>query len=63
MVASARLVRMGARLEREVREASQGRVRILGPNCIGVYNAFNGLDTFFIPQGRMERPRAGPIAS
>ncbi len=52
----------GARLEREVREASQGRVRILGPNCIGVYNAFNGLDTFFIPQGRMERPRAGPIA-
>ncbi len=53
----------GAKLEREVKEAAQGRVRILGPNCIGVYNAFNGLDTFFIPQGRMERPRAGPIAS
>ncbi|BDR92390.1 acetate--CoA ligase family protein [Vulcanisaeta souniana] len=52
----------GAKLEREVKEAAQGRVRILGPNCIGVYNAFNGLDTFFIPQGRMERPRAGPIA-
>ncbi|GAB6943262.1 acetate--CoA ligase family protein [Vulcanisaeta sp. JCM 14467] len=52
----------GAKLEREVKEASQGRVRILGPNCIGVYNAFNGLDTFFIPQGRMERPKPGPIA-
>jgi len=52
----------GAKLEGEVRNASQGRVRILGPNCIGVYNAFNGLDTFFIPQGRMERPRPGSIA-
>jgi acetyl coenzyme A synthetase (ADP forming)-like protein len=52
----------GTRLEREVKEVAQGRVRILGPNCIGIYNAFNGLDTFFIPQVRMERPRPGPIA-
>jgi len=52
----------GARLEEEVKENAQGRVRILGPNCIGVYNAFNGLDTFFIPKNRMERPRPGPIA-
>jgi len=52
----------GARLEEEVKENAQDRVRILGPNCIGVYNAFNGLDTFFIPKNRMERPRPGPIA-
>ncbi|KUO82263.1 MAG: CoA-binding protein [Vulcanisaeta sp. JCHS_4] len=52
----------GARLEEEVKENAQGRVRILGPNCIGVYNAYNGLDTFFVPRNRMERPRPGPIA-
>ncbi len=52
----------GAKLEREVKGTLRGRVRVLGPNCIGVYNAFNGLDTFFIPQGRMERPKPGPIA-
>jgi len=52
----------GARLEEKVKENAQGRVRVLGPNCIGVYNAFNGLDTFFIPKNRMERPRPGPIA-
>ncbi|MFP3215904.1 MAG: CoA-binding protein [Vulcanisaeta sp.] len=52
----------GARLEEEVRASAQGKVRILGPNCIGVYNAFNGLDTFFIPRNRMEKPRPGPIA-
>ena len=23
-------------------------VRVLGPNCVGVYNAFNGLDTMFV---------------
>ncbi len=49
----------GAKLEREVKNAAQSRVRVLGPNCIGVYNAFNGLDTFFIPQDRMERPSRG----
>ncbi|WP_069806926.1 acetate--CoA ligase family protein [Vulcanisaeta thermophila] len=52
----------GARLEREVLRRAQGRLRILGPNCIGVYNAYNGLDTFFINPQRMERPKPGPIA-
>ncbi|GGP21345.1 CoA-binding protein [Thermocladium modestius] len=51
----------GAKLEEEVRLA-KGRVRVLGPNCIGVYNASTGLDTFFLPEDRMGRPRPGPIA-
>ncbi len=37
-------------------------VRILGPNCIGVYNAIVGLDTFFLPYDRMKRPHKGPVA-
>ncbi|GAB6948237.1 acetate--CoA ligase family protein [Vulcanisaeta sp. JCM 16161] len=52
----------GAKLEEELRRVVQGRIRVLGPNCIGVYNAFNGLDTFFLPEDRMGRPRPGPVA-
>lgn len=37
-------------------------IRILGPNCLGVYNAFNGLDTVFLPTDRAGRPPAGPLA-
>ena len=51
----------GARLEEEVKKAA-GKVRILGPNCIGIYNASMGLDTFFLPEERMGRPRPGPLA-
>ncbi|MBP1448710.1 MAG: CoA-binding protein [Thermoproteus sp.] len=37
-------------------------IRILGPNCIGVYNAFSGFDTVFLPEERAGRPPAGPLA-
>lgn len=37
-------------------------VRILGPNCVGVYNAHVGLDTMFLPEEKASRPPGGPIA-
>ena len=37
-------------------------MRIIGPNCIGVYNSFTGVDTFFLPYERMRRPKSGPIS-
>jgi acetyl coenzyme A synthetase (ADP forming)-like protein len=37
-------------------------IRVVGPNCIGVYNALTGVDTFFLPHDRMRRPPRGPIA-
>ncbi|PLC68190.1 CoA-binding protein [Vulcanisaeta sp. EB80] len=52
----------GARLEEELKKVALNRIRVLGPNCIGVYNAFNGLDTFFLPEDRMGRPKPGPLA-
>lgn len=53
----------GKRLEDNIRSMISGSgVRVLGPNCIGVYNADNGLDTFFLPEDRMGRPPKGPIA-
>ncbi len=37
-------------------------MRLVGPNCIGVYDASTGVDTFFIPKTRMRRPPLGRIA-
>jgi len=53
----------GLRLEREIAEAAdKNGVRIVGPNCIGVFNGKNRLDTFFQTGERMVRPKAGKIA-
>ena len=37
-------------------------VRVIGPNCIGVFDGSTRLDTFFQPQSRMARPPAGKVA-
>ena len=37
-------------------------VRILGPNCMGLYNPYQRLDTFFLPYERLKRPRKGNVA-
>lgn len=53
----------GLKLECEIAEVSEKHgVRIVGPNCIGVFNAKNRLDTFFQTGERMARPKAGKIA-
>ena len=53
----------GARLQEEVASiARRYGIRVVGPNCIGIYNAVNGLDTFFLPPEKMRRPPRGYIA-
>lgn len=37
-------------------------IRILGPNCMGVYNPYQRLDTFFLSQERLKRPKMGNVA-
>lgn len=37
-------------------------VRLLGPNCLGIYNPYRRLDTFFLPPGGMRRPARGNVA-
>ncbi|MCE4616951.1 MAG: acetate--CoA ligase family protein, partial [Aeropyrum sp.] len=52
----------GAALQdRLVETARKYGLRVIGPNCIGVYNALTGLDTFFLPWERMRRPFKGPV--
>jgi acyl-CoA synthetase (NDP forming) len=42
--------------------ARQYGVRVLGPNCIGIYNAYTNFDTVFLPADRAGRPPPGPLA-
>ncbi|MDD5434022.1 MAG: acetate--CoA ligase family protein [Nitrospira sp.] len=53
----------GEELEREIREiALSSGIRIIGPNCLGVFHPSSGLDTFFLPSDRVPRPSAGNIS-
>jgi acetyl coenzyme A synthetase (ADP forming)-like protein len=50
-------------LEDEVKKIAQKyNIRIIGPNCIGVYDAHSLVDTLFLPHYRLERPREGSIS-
>jgi 3-hydroxypropionyl-CoA synthetase (ADP-forming) len=52
-----------AEIEKQVQTLSKElKVRIIGPNCIGIYNAENGLDCAFQGHARMLRPRRGKVA-
>lgn len=50
-------------LQNEIRViAKEAGVRILGPNCMGVFNPYHRLDTFFLPPEKVKRPRKGNVA-
>ena len=50
-------------LEATIRQSARAKdVRIVGCNCIGVYDPETKLDTLFQVHERMERPKPGPIA-
>ena len=52
-----------AAVEAEVqRLARELEIRVIGPNCLGVFDGASRLDTFFQPRSRMTRPQAGPVA-
>lgn len=53
----------GAKLEDEVVEISKKYgIRVIGPNCIGVFDNWSGVDTFFLPDAKMRRPPRGYIS-
>jgi acetyl coenzyme A synthetase (ADP forming)-like protein len=59
-------------LEEEVKRISRRYgIRVIGPNCLGVYDAYTGVDTIFLQQTRTiggspvlatPRPKPGPIS-
>ncbi len=52
-----------AEIEAQVKDLSkQLRIRIIGPNCIGMFNGQNRLDCAFQGHARMIRPKNGNVA-
>lgn len=53
----------GKALEKELKSiAKKEGIRIIGPNCMGIYDAVSRLDTFFISSERIKRPKLGGIS-
>ena len=50
-------------LQEEVgRVGKESGFRVVGPNCMGLYNPHRSLDTFFLPKERLRRPKRGNVA-
>ena len=53
----------GASYEQELlKVARRYGVRVIGPNCIGVFDGETRLDTFFYPPEKMRRPKEGRLS-
>lgn len=51
------------RLELEVKHiADKSEIRVVGPNCLGVFDSNSGVDTLFLPKEKLGRPRPGNIS-
>ena len=48
--------------EKELLDIAGGKLRIIGPNVLGVYDAYSRVDTIFNISYRQERPPKGSIA-
>jgi acetyl coenzyme A synthetase (ADP forming)-like protein len=53
----------GKKLEDEALRIAKGAgIRLIGPNCMGIYDTYNYIDTLFLPRYRLKRPSRGDIA-
>ncbi len=53
----------GEKLELEIKEKIEDSgLRVIGPNCIGIYDSVTDVDTLFLPSYKLRRPKKGPIA-
>lgn len=53
----------GKKLEEEIKTKIEGKdLRIIGPNCIGVFDPASHVDTLFLPTYKLKRPKLGSIA-
>lgn len=53
----------GRRLEEGIKDLSRREgIRVMGPNCMGIYDTVSRIDTFFIPAERIGRPGRGGLS-
>ena len=51
------------KLEIQLKELiNKFKINLLGPNCLGVFDAYTKLDTLFLPRYRLKRPNPGGIS-
>ena len=50
-------------LEEKIKEiAKKYDIALLGPNCLGIFDPRSGVDTLFLPEYKLERPKPGEIS-
>ncbi len=53
----------GKKRQDELADIIEGtETRVLGPNCLGVWDAYSNVDTLFLPDFKLARPEQGSIA-
>jgi acetyl-CoA synthetase (ADP-forming) len=53
----------GTKLEEKLKEIGERKgIRIIGPNCMGIYDTVSQVDTFFTPEERVRRPKRGGLS-
>jgi acyl-CoA synthetase (NDP forming) len=64
LIVSAGFAEVGATdLQAEIiRIGREGGLRLVGPNCLGLYNPRHRLDTMFLPHSCLKRPKRGNVA-
>lgn len=64
LIVSAGFAEVGAsELQEEIKRIGrEARIRLIGPNCLGVYNPRHGLDTMFLPHALLKKPGKGNVA-
>ena len=64
LIVSAGFAEIGAtELQERVRViGEESGIRLVGPNCLGVYNPRHGLDTMFLPHSLLKKPGKGNVA-
>lgn len=53
----------GRKWQEEIKAmAEEVNARIVGPNCVGIYDPTTGVDMVFLPADKLKRPKTGPIS-
>jgi acetyl coenzyme A synthetase (ADP forming)-like protein len=53
----------GRKLEEGLKKIiEKKKIRVLGPNVVGIYDSFSKLDTLFLSREKLERPKEGNVA-
>lgn len=53
----------GVKLQKRIDQiAQENNIRIIGPNCVGIFYPKRGLDMVFLPESKLKRPGVGGVS-